>query len=211
MLWFVITLLPVLNIIPIFNIMAERYLYIPSVGIFIAGGFLIKKISFTSFCLRRCRIPLVIVLLVGYFLQTSSRCRDWKNEFICWEKIVEREPKSYRAHSSLGVLFIKNGFEKEGVSELQKSLLINPSYADAHNNMGTYYQLKNMYENAIKEYQEALTIKPDFSEAHFNLGVIYSKLNKYDTAVNEFLLSLSSTSDNPTILYNLARLSQFEG
>ncbi|MBM4053951.1 MAG: tetratricopeptide repeat protein [Planctomycetes bacterium] len=204
LIWFVISLIPVLNIVPVFNIMAERYLYIPSVGIFIAGGFLIKKISSIGFYFRRFHIVLASILLAGYFLQTSSRSRDWRNEFTCWKKIAEREPNSHRAHSSLGVLLIKNGFEKEGISELQKSLLINPLYADAHNNMGTYYQLKGMYENAVSEYQEALNVKQDFSEAHFNLGVIYSNLNKYDKAANEFLLSLSSTSDNPVILYNLA-------
>ena len=59
-----------------------------------------------------------------------------------WSKIIAREPNSYKAHSSLGILLIKRGQEQEGISEMRKSLSINPSYPDAHNNMGTLYEQK---------------------------------------------------------------------
>ena len=119
---------------------------------------------------------LTFSILFGFVWQTSSRSRDWRDEFTLWSKTVAREPNSYKAHSSLGILLIKRGQEEEGISELQTSLSMNPSYPDAHNNMGTLYEQKGMYDDAAKEYRCALRLNPTLSEAHYNLGNTY--LNK---------------------------------
>ncbi|HHT9113741.1 MAG TPA: tetratricopeptide repeat protein [Candidatus Wunengus sp. YC65] len=204
LLWFFVALLPVLNIVPIGNIMAERYLYIPVIGFCIMGSYFITHMS--ALRLHPLRISvwvLTLSILFGFVWQTSSRSKDWKDEFTLWSKIIEREPNSYKAHSSLGILLIKRGQEEEGISELRKSLSINPSYPDAHNNMGTLYEQKGIYEDAAKEYRCALRLDQNLSEAHYNLGNTYLKTSNYDKAVAEYKLYISIRGDHPTVLYNL--------
>ncbi len=204
LLWFFVALLPVLNIVPIGNIMAERYLYIPVIGFCIMGSYFITRMS--ALRLHPFHISVWVLtfsILFGFVWQTSSRSRDWRDEFTLWSKIIEREPNSYKAHSSLGILLIKRGQEEEGISELRKSLSINPSYPDAHNNMGTLYEQKGMYDDATKEYRCALRLDQNLSEAHYNLGNTYLKTNNYDKAVAEYKLYISNKGDHPTVLYNL--------
>ena len=204
LLWFFVALLPVLNIVPIGNIMAERYLYIPVIGFCIMGSYFITHMS--ALRLHPFRISvwiLTLSILFGFVWQTSSRSRDWRDEFTLWSKTVAREPNSYKAHSSLGILLIKRGQEEEGISELRKSLSINPSYPDAHNNIGTLYEQKGMYDDAAKEYRCALRLNPNLSEAHYNLGNTYLKTSNYDKAVTEYKHYISSKGDHPIVLYNL--------
>jgi tetratricopeptide (TPR) repeat protein len=204
LLWFFVALLPVLNIVPIGNIMAERYLYIPVIGFCIMGSYFITHMS--ALRLHPFRISVWVLtfsILLGFAWQTSSRSRDWRDEITLWSKTVAREPNSYKAHSSLGILLIKRGQEKEGISELQTSLSMNPSYPDAHNNLGTLYEQKGMYDDAVKEYRCALRLDQNLAEAHYNLGNTYLKTSDYDKAVAEYKLYLSSKGDHPTVLYNL--------
>ena len=204
LLWFFVALLPVLNIVPIGNIMAERYLYIPVIGFCIIGSYFIMHMS--ALRLHPFHISvwfLTLSILFGFVWQTSSRSRDWRDEFTLWSKIIAREPNSYKAHSSLGILLIKRGQEEEGISELRTSLSMNPSYPDAHNNMGTLYEQKGMYDDAAKEYRCALRLNPNLSEAHYNLGNTYLKTSNYAKAVAEYKLYLSGKGGHPTVLYNL--------
>lgn len=204
LLWFFVALLPVLNIVPIGNIMAERYLYIPAIGFCIMGSYFITHMSVLR--LHPFRISvwiLTLSILFGFVWQASSRSRDWRNEITLWSKTVAREPNSYKAHSSLGILLIKRGQEEEGISELRTSLSMNPSYPDAHNNMGTLYEQKGMYDDAAKEYRCALRLDQNLSEAHYNLGNTYLKTKNYDKAVAEYKLYISNKGDHPTVLYNL--------
>jgi len=203
-LWFFVALLPVLNIVPIGNIMAERYLYIPVIGFCIMGSYFIMHMS--ALRLQPFHISvwfLTLSILLGFSWQTSSRSRDWRDEFTLWSKIIAREPNSYKAHSSLGILLIKRGQEEEGISEMRKSLSMNPSYPDAYNNMGTLYEQKGMYDDAAKEYRCALRLNPNLSEAHYNLGNTYLKTSNYAKAVAEYKLYLSGKGGHPAVLYNL--------
>jgi len=204
LLWFFVSLLPVLNIVPIGNIMAERYLYIPVIGFCIMGSYFITHMSALRLHPFRSSVwVLTLSILFGFVWQTSSRSRDWRDEITLWSKTVAREPNSYKAHSSLGILLITKGQEEEGISELQTSLSMNPSYPDAHNNMGTLYEQKGMYDDAAKEYRRALRLDPNLSEAHYNLGNTYLKTRNYDKAVAEYKLYISNKGDHPTVLYNL--------
>src|SRR3990167_7299798 len=148
-----------------------------------------------------CILSLLLIIsiaVIGYRLFFHSKLL-----FFSLLKIIAREPNSYKAHSSLGILLIKRGQEEEGISELRTSLSINPSYPDAHNNMGTLYEQKGMYDDATKEYRCALRLDQNLSEAHYNLGNTYLKTSNYDKAVAEYRLYISIRGDHPTVLYNL--------
>ncbi len=240
--WFFVTLLPVLNIVPIANIMAERYLYLPIIGFCIVGASLIinidifksrtpsilsensssllltrknnvnrYRISTVNFCKTTSRYFIILIILLGFSWQALFRSKDWRDEFTLWSKTLIREPGSYKAHSSLGILFIRKGLEQEGVSELQKSLLINRSYADAHNNLGTLYLQKGLYENAAKEFNYALKGNRNLSEAHYNLGIVYEKMNFYDKAVTEYKSYITGKGGHPVVFYNLGVIYMRQG
>ena len=150
MAWFFIMILPVMNILPIGNIMAERYLYIPVMGFCVAKGILIYRITDRTLSpraipLRRMvQLVLVILMIGGYGFSIIGKNGDWRDELTLWTKTIQRSPDSHRAHCNLGNVYMENGLIEKAYSEYQTALNINPKNASVHSNLGTVYNKKDL-------------------------------------------------------------------
>ncbi|MCF6153824.1 MAG: tetratricopeptide repeat protein [Candidatus Brocadia sp.] len=197
--WFFVTLLPVLNIIPIGNIMAERYLYIPIMGFCGAIGILIKnctlKKNFTTICLGT-----VIVIFSGTSVHRNG---IWRDELTLWHSTVNREPNSTRAHHNLGVVHSLKGFYDYAEFKYKKTLEINPRDVESHYNLGNAYERKGMPDTAIKEYQEALRYNPVYADAYNNLGGIYKNKRFFGRAIEFYKKAIQCNPFNPYYYNNL--------
>lgn len=178
-LWFFITLLPVSNIIPIGNIMAERYLYIPIMGFCGVIGMLIQN------CISGKNLATIgfVVIIIIASITSIYRNGIWRDEFTLWYSTVNREPGSVRAHLNLGVVHNAKGFYDYAELEYKKTLEINPRDIEAHYNMGNVYERKGMLDAAIKEYHETLRYNPVHADAYNNLGSIYKNKHLFDRAI----------------------------
>ncbi|MBM4053645.1 MAG: tetratricopeptide repeat protein [Planctomycetes bacterium] len=209
-LWFFLALLPVINIIPIGNIMAERYLYFPMIGFCFLGGILLSRISTShqhpSLSNVFLRISLIVIILTGFSWQVKSRANDWKDHYSFWSGIISREPNSYRAHNSLSVLLLAKGKVDEALSAVQTALSVNPSYPESHNNLGHLYLRKGKYDMAIEEFDKALHGDPVLISAHYNKGIAYSNRDMYENAEKEFIWCIENGGKNPSTLYLLGSL-----
>lgn len=188
--WFLITLFPVYNIIPIFNPLAERYLYIPLIGFC-----LLVSIIFSSLYLKRFAKspPLKIVTLVAlltvvgsYATATVLRNPDWKDNFTLWSKTVVSSPNSSIAHGSLGRAYQERGQLEKAVAEYEKALRIYPADYKAHYNLGVIYDQQDLPAKAVHHYQRAIELNPQYIDARFNLGNVYQKQGLLDKAVQQF-------------------------
>ncbi len=197
--WFFITLLPVSNIIPIGNIMAERYLYIPIMGFSVIIGILIQKLNFKK--------PLVTVgfTIVIFILGVMSIYRNgiWRDELALWYSTSIREPDSARAHHNIGVVHSANGYYEYAELEYKKTLEINPKDIEAHYNLGNAYERKGILDNAIKEYQEVIRHNPYYADAYNNLGSIYQKKHLLDKAIEHYKKAIQCNPFNPHYYNNL--------
>lgn len=197
--WFFVTLLPVSNIIPLGNIMAERYLYIPILGFFGFIGVLIRnqtsKKNLTLACLAS------VLLLLG--IMSIYRNGIWRNEFALWLSTSHREPRSARAHHNLGVVYSTQGFYDHAEVEYKKTLEINPRDGEAHYNLGNAYKRKGMTEDAVKEYKEAIRYNPFYADAYNNLGSIYKDKLLVDLAIAHYKKAIQCNPFNPNYYNNL--------
>lgn len=198
-LWFFITLLPVSNIIPIGNIMAERYLYIPIMGFLGAVGTLIQNCNARrSITILSFGIVIIIFGCMGIY-----RNGIWHDEFTLWHSTSQREPNSARAHHNLGVVHSTKGFYEYAELEYKKTLQINPRDTEAHYNLGNAYERKGMTDDAIKEYQEAIHGNPFYANAYNNLGSIFKKKLLFDKAVEFYKKAIQCNPFNPNYYNNL--------
>jgi hypothetical protein len=181
--WWVLFLLmmfPVLNIVPIPFKMANRYLYIPQIGIWVVIGFLGQK--FLDF-LKSSRLikGTLLIVLGGWSLflltQTIKTAAVWKNSFTLWTDSLEKDFNNAIAHTDLGFYFEK----KEGQFNLASThyylaTRIAPELPLAHYYLGVYYVKKQAWDLAEACFRSAITAKPDFDLALNNLGgVFYAK------------------------------------
>ncbi len=157
---FFIPLIPVLNLIPIGELVAERFLYFPMTGAGLAFG-----LAAASLGKRRKVIAfqaIATALLVVFAWCTVLQAAVWKDHFTLWSHAVLSDPDDPQAHFGLGVVLIKKGrIEGEGgaLAELMKTRTLNPNYKPelvsfhlgrAHEAMGREVEAMGYYEEALE-------------------------------------------------------------
>lgn len=208
MLCFFIALLPVLNIIPIGHIMAERYLYFPVAGFCtVLGGLLLGKLTTrlpgNTVLNKFIVIPLLIILCSSFTVRTILRNRDWQNEYTFWTTILKEQPQNYDAHNNLGNYFYKQGKLDRAIHELEEAVRLKKNYPEGHNSLGTMYIDKGLIDKAIAEYAEAIKCKPVFPQAYYNLGNACIKKGLLDNGITYFQKAVSMGMHNPQVFNNL--------
>ena len=205
-LWFFITLLPVSNVIvPVGNMMAERYMYIPSVGFCLLAGYLVWRVR--SSRLRRAGVlatVLVSVLVISYSSLTVIRNRDWKDTFSLWAKTASQSPNSARAQLNLGIGCGKIGRYEDAIVYLQKAIAISPGWVKCYTTLGHAYLETGLPKEAKQVLEAALRLDPSSVIAHHNLGVVYEKEGRIEEAIREKKKAVTLDPDNSRFHYSLA-------
>lgn len=175
-LFFFITLIPILNIIPIVNPFAERYLYIPVAGLAMITGTVISRCILSSeACIsnRHVHLLLLIIIIGVYCFTVIERNTVWKDAYSLWSDTVKKMPASSRAHYNLASVYVDNRHPNEAIQEYLTALKLDNSFAGAYNNLGIVYKKLGKFEEAILAYRNALKLEPDNSVYHYNLGNVY--------------------------------------
>jgi protein O-mannosyl-transferase len=216
-LWFFITLIPVMNIVPLGNIMAERYLYIPGAGFCMIIANIVSKIPVRKWDSERFssssvpffdRMILVFIFILFFIFSgnaylTFKRNNDWKDGLWLWSKTTLTSPNSFRAHINLGNAYEKKGLNTAAFEEYQKALSIDPNDADIYNNLGIYYNKMDLFDDAIRHFIRCLNINPKHSRAYNNLGVVFTKQRHLDDAIQVFREAISINPLYPDAHNNL--------
>jgi tetratricopeptide (TPR) repeat protein len=181
--FFFVALAPTSNLaILIGSIMAERFVYLPSIGL---AGCAVAAIWALSRQVPRQRLLDMRVIWIAVALlclacaaRTYARNSDWLDDPSLWTSAEGVCPGSARVHNNLGqALTQMPGRLPDAIAELQAALRIDPNYAAAHSNLGSALaQMPGRLPDAIAEFQAALRIDPDYTEAHYNLGNVLSQL-----------------------------------
>jgi tetratricopeptide (TPR) repeat protein len=226
--WFLVCLLPVLNIIPLINeysliLTAEHFLYMPmaGAGLFVAGFFhaLMNRISSQ----RRKIFGGILLAEVGFIFlfMTIGQNRFWRAEVPLFERTVRFEQNFGRAHLLLGkAYYFQKDFFKAAAS-YRRALEIMQGYAskatDAHARRvylgfikGIHFDLAHCFEaigdwgGAVGEYKNALVLDPVDGVIHNNIGVAYLKLGMMEDARRSWEEAFRLNPDDRMAVHNLA-------
>ena len=169
--WFLITYAPYSNLVPICNIVSERYLYLPSAGfsVIIAALFL-KAMDFINkhkykITLRYAAITALTLYLGAYATLTVRRNYEYDNIFYYWESNIQNFKKGYIVYNNLAALFYMQGRTDVAMSYCWVNLMVNPEQPHVWCNLGMlYYQTKDL-KTARECYEEALRYQKDYPPA----------------------------------------------
>jgi tetratricopeptide (TPR) repeat protein len=176
--FFVVFLLPVLNVVPLPIMMANRYLYISQVGVWVILS--LAAVSFTRL-LRSYR--LVQATAYGaisiWFLflchQTWETTKVWRSSYTLWTDTIEKNFFDGVAHYNLGLWLHNQKQSNRSGHEYFISLLINPHYHLALAGMGGYYFEKGQTELALRKFYAAVNAAPDSDTCINNLGKVLAE------------------------------------
>ncbi len=199
--FFFITLLPTLTPFKIAWIVAERYVYLGSVGIFVVVAiffdFLIEKAQKKE----RREYKYVIygifaIIILSLSIRTIVRNTDWKNEDSLWIATAKVSPSGQNIHNNLGDVYGRHGNLEKAEEEFKKAIAINPRYADAYHNLGNTYRDMKKTDLAVENYQKALEFNPGLWQSWQNLGVIYYEKKDYAKATECLQKALGLIPEN---------------
>jgi len=194
--WYLGTLIPVIGLVQVGSHgMADRYTYVPLIGLFIViawGGFDI----FRRF--RQDRLlpgGVAVVLLIILSIQSHIQIRYWENARTLFQHAIQVTKDNYLAHNNLGAALARQGKSIEAVHQYREAIRIMPEYVEAYFNMGAALADQEKYPEAVIAYRRVLGIRPDFAEAHNNLAIALATQGDLEGAIRHFKAALTIRSD----------------
>jgi tetratricopeptide (TPR) repeat protein len=202
-LWMLIAFSLVANVAaPIGTIMAERLLYLPSVGFCLLVAALMKGVWGLG---RRRLFVLACTVLVAVLLgRTWARNADWRDAETLFRAAIAAYPHSAKAHQGLGEAMMKRGDWLGALDEFGRAAAIYPQYAAAHYNSGLCYWWLRQYENAIAAYERAVAIRPGYARAWMNMGAAHHALGALAAAAAAYRQAVDTRPDFAPAWENLA-------
>ncbi len=195
-LWYIGTLVPVIGLVQVGKqAMADRYTYIPIIGILIILAWGVPALISRR---RRFRIMLgafAVILLSGFMVLTRVQLSYWKNEVILFKHAVNVTENNWFAHNHLGIYLKRRGNLEEAISHYSKALRIKPDNAILHNNMGNALVARDRLKAAAFHYYEAIRLNPGYASAHNNLGIVLERQGRLDEAGTHFRKALQIEPD----------------
>jgi tetratricopeptide (TPR) repeat protein len=203
-LWFCGTLVPVIGLVQVgIQSMADRYTYVPLIGLFIMLAWGIDDlVPVRPWRTRALAIGAALSLAACAFL-TERQIRFWRDSEALFRHAVHVTRDNYLAYNNLGFYLSGQGRAAEAMENYRLSLKINPAYEDALNNLGYALAGQKKYADAIPLYLAALRIKPNHAEVHNNLGNALSETGKIDEAIQHYLIVLQQKPDHADAHNNL--------
>lgn len=189
--WFVGTLIPVIGIVQVGSqAMADRYTYIPLVGLFILlvwGSYdLLGKKSSKRAPLAVITVSIVVALAVASWVQA----RYWINSESLWVHTLDVTRNNYRAHNKLGIIMADSGRQASAIKHYRAAIKINPEFSWGHNNLGNALASAGKLEESLEHFKTAISLSPDYASAYNGMGSVLDDLNRVDEAIELYRKAL---------------------
>jgi tetratricopeptide (TPR) repeat protein len=182
--WYLGTLVPVIGLVQVgVQAMADRYTYIPSIGLFIAVVWAFAEWARILAFPRWFSAGLTIAILAACGVAANAQASHWMTSGTLWEQALRADPNNSVAHKSLGSFHLRRGDDNEAMQQFRLALECNPNDAEAHFDLGAVLAKNKRVKEAINEYEQAVRIKPDVAEWHSNLGGLLLHEGKKSQAV----------------------------
>jgi tetratricopeptide (TPR) repeat protein len=181
--WYLVTLLPVIGLVQVgLQAHADRYTYLPLVGIFVAGVWGVSEPLARSPALRRALVPLALAASAACLVLTRLQTATWRDSTTLFERAVAVTEDNYVAHNHLGLALMGQGRLAEARAHFEEAVRIQPRYPDARNNLAGVLLNQGHLEPAIAELRQLVEYAPHDAAAHRSLAALLRKAGRTDEA-----------------------------
>ncbi|RJP60505.1 MAG: tetratricopeptide repeat protein [Candidatus Auribacter fodinae] len=196
--WYLIFLLPVSGLMYLQHPVAERYIYLPMIGILLVISLYISTLTYR----KKMLLPVLCILIFFLIQKSLTQNIIWNNEFSLWEHAVKYAPKNYNALANYAVVLADSGKTHDSIIYYQKALKIEDR-AQSHYNLANSYNRLGMKDKAEVEYKRSIELDPLYSESHNNLGKLLAEQGKYEEAIVELRTACKLSPYNVKAYNNL--------
>ena len=196
-LWYLITLLPVIGLIQVgLQSHADRYTYLPSIGISIALAWGAAEIFARRQWPRFALASLAATACAACAIVTWNDLQYWSNSVALFQHSVEVTSGNYVALNNLGSALRHEGRIQEAIAAFQAASAIKPGAADIHDNLGEALTAAGRLTEAEPHLNQALQLIPDFPKAHVDLASVMMRTQRLPEAESHYRAALSLEPGN---------------
>jgi tetratricopeptide (TPR) repeat protein len=178
--WYLVMLVPVIGLIQVGEQgHADRYTYLPQVGLFLLAVWLAADLI----AVRQCRPQLVVAtaaaIIFGLAWAAFNQTSYWRNSETLWTHALAVTSDNDVAHNNLGYLCVDRGELDKAISHFEAASRIRSSKMDPHYNVGSAFVEMNLADALSREgksdvalvhYEEAIRLQPNYADAYYNRG-----------------------------------------
>ena len=189
--FFLITIALVLQLISVGNaIMADRYSYVPYIGLFFIIAYYFNKLweSKSKFA-KSMKYPVVVVLLIfaiWFSVLSRQQIKVWKNSETLWTQVIDNYPRADVAFKNRGNYYGNLKLIDKAMKDYQVLIDRGSKDKEIWGNIGNIYRMKNEMDKAFEAYDKQVNLTPNNYKAYLNRGIIYGLLKKYDKSIEDF-------------------------
>lgn len=185
--WYMVSLVPVIGIVQVgMQSMADRYAYIPSIGIFILIGFGLADLTRAGRMNPRYAVALASSVVLALAVLCYRQVGYWENGETLFRHALAVTQNNHVAHNGLGLYLKSKGRLREAEQQIKNALAITPRNGKSHRILGeTYYDLHHLAD-AEKHLRLAIQYTPNDPEAYFWLGETLRTQGRFKEAESLF-------------------------
>ncbi|MBI4677933.1 MAG: tetratricopeptide repeat protein [Elusimicrobia bacterium] len=202
--WVFLAAAPFLNLIPFLNysLVADRYLYMASVGFFLALSRLVSRFARSAAAQRAAAWGLA-ALAIAYGLQSLLLGARFADPLALWSHTAACAPANPRAHAALGAVYLARESYPEAERALRRAVALDPDYLEPAVDLGLLYAETGRLAHAIELTEAALKKRP-MPSLWNNLGVFHLRAGRHEQALTAFSRASQTDRTDDGIRLNLA-------
>jgi tetratricopeptide (TPR) repeat protein len=175
--------------------MADRYTYIPLIGISIMIAWAVNEVLVRW---QRLRIWTAIsagLVFCALMVTTRTQVGYWRNDYTLFSHAVEVTKDNHLAHYNLAKSLESKGEYGEAIEHYKKVVEIHPDDYEAYTNIGGMFLKLGQFDHAIASFEQSVKIKPNYAIAIYNLGVVKLAQGKYAEGITAFTRAIQVKHD----------------
>ena len=185
--FFILNIVLLLQFIPSnYFYMADRYNYIPSIGVFILLGYLFVFLRKKYVKSKNTVLYFFTGIAIVLALQTFQWAQKWGDDYALWDHVLDIYPNQADALNNRGFASYYLGQPEKAIADYNKAIKANPKLPTSYVNRGTLLLENQQIEQAFKDFNRALYMQPENATALVNRGIIYSQKGEKEKALQDF-------------------------
>jgi tetratricopeptide (TPR) repeat protein len=179
-LWYLGTLVPVLGLVQVgMQARADRYTYIPLVGIFVIAAWGLADLAARARQHWRWVAALAAAWVLALGVAAHHQVRFWENSFTLARRNLEVAPGNWMAYDDLGIYFQRHGRPQDAEEAFRSALAVSPDNPQVLYNLGLTLELNGRWDEALELYGRCLALTPDDVEALSAKGLLLTRIGSY--------------------------------
>jgi protein O-mannosyl-transferase len=211
--WYLGTLFPAIGIMQngLWPELADRWTYIPSIGIYIIIVWELNKLRYTFSTNKQIFNFAYIVFIVLFATLTYNQCYYWRDNISLFQRTAEVTTNNYVALENSAAALIAQNKPDEALKYLKKSIEIRPDNIIALNMLGDLYYNRAEYEKALVQYKKIIEIVPKSSKTYVSLGSIAYKKGEQTQSLNYYRKAIKFDPRNYNAYHDIGVIFSSQG